>query len=77
MGKQRSCSLCGACVGENVAAHECPHAEACHYALDDAGMPLDWRTPSCMECQDRHGGGHGSERIGLTDKAWQLLGRKN
>lgn len=74
MGKQRSCSLCGSSIGQNVAAHVCPHGEACHYALDVEGLPVDWRTPSCMDCQDSLGQSHTTERIGLTDKAWHLLG---
>lgn len=74
MGRLRSCPLCGSAIGQNVAAHECPHGEACHYALDARGLPLDWRTPSCIDCQDRLGRTTGGERIGLTAKAWALLG---
>jgi hypothetical protein len=73
MAKLRSCGLCGAAIGQNVAAHACPHGEACHYALDEQGLPVDWRTPSCMDCQSRLGAAVASERIGLTPKALALL----
>lgn len=75
MGKQRACALCGASIGQNVAAHACPHGEACHYLLDGEGLPVDWRTPSCMDCQERHGAPVAAERIGLTAKAWAALDR--
>lgn len=73
MSKLRSCGLCGAAIGQNVAAHPCPHGEACHYALNAEGLPLDWRTPSCMECQLRFGLAAAEVRLGLTEKALELL----
>lgn len=74
MRKVRSCALCGAAIGQNVAAHTCPHGEPCHYALDAEGLPIDWRTPSCVECQDRLGRTAPEAKLSLTAKALELLG---
>jgi len=73
MGKLRACALCGATIGQNIAAHPCPHGEPCHYALDGEGLPIDWRTPSCIECQDRSGRPAPDARFALTEQALEVL----
>lgn len=51
MARTRQCRLCGADVKVTVAAHECPHGNACRYHCGADGLPTDWKSPECDACR--------------------------
>lgn len=74
MARTRTCNLCGATVKQNVAAHDCPHGEACRYLTGEDGMPVDWRSPECESCRSAETTSlRAVPRLGLTDKAFDVL----
>ncbi len=75
MSRTRSCSLCGGRIKQNVAAHDCPHGQACRYLTGDDGMPVDWQSPACGQCRGS-GGLHAVPTLSLTDKALDVLNRR-
>jgi len=69
MGRTRTCGLCGATIKQNVAAHPCPHGQACRYQVDDEGMPVDWSSPACSDCRGLGTNLRALPGFALTDKA--------
>jgi hypothetical protein len=72
MVRKRVCQLCGANIGQNVAAHDCPHGVPCTYRCGPDGLPIDWRTPACGDCCQKGPMLRALPDMQLTDKAWKL-----